>query len=419
MVPPPAAAAPVAEDYAIKQKAAPMAQPQTLEGQFAGAMGRLDAQGRKYEKATLANTSERNKIAMDQANLDLEAAQVKAKSDEEILAINLQAQKEAADRKKAFADAEAQAMAKKQGLDNIVANTTINPNRIMGKASNQIIAGIATAFGEFSRIMSGGNRNLAADTINRAIDDDVAGQRETLTSRQGMASAAKTQLQDLRTQYDTNEEAALALTYAKIGAAKRAGDELAAKQGGPRALAAWGETKSLLDKRQNDIQNELVSTRLQNQANMLGAALKAKGEGAQSLPSGNWSGATKDKDIYKTAIDIDSAHGQMSDSLAKLKNLVKDVGTELFPTSKAQEAQQLAQDIRLQIKEAYKLGAMSESDYAAVDKLVPQDPTGLRTDAVMTKLDGLQNLMNTKTNAAMKARGFTPATVGSFEKAKK
>ncbi len=108
--------------------------------------------------------------------------------------------------------------AKYQDTINQIQNAKIDPDRFYGgSVGKRVLAGISIALGSFGSALTG-QRNYALDIINKAIDDDIAAQREGIQKLGAQASLQRQFMQDIRQRFQDEDQAQLAQTAALIEA---------------------------------------------------------------------------------------------------------------------------------------------------------------------------------------------------------
>lgn len=87
----------------------------------------------------------------------------------------------------------------------------IDPDRYFGGSTGKrLLAGLAIAFGEVGRAMTGSQTNSALNIINNAIEADVLAQKENRAALGQKATAQRQILSDLRTRFKDEDDALLA-----------------------------------------------------------------------------------------------------------------------------------------------------------------------------------------------------------------
>jgi hypothetical protein len=96
-------------------------------------------------------------------------------------------------------------------LRNNYAQAKIDPDRFFGGSTGKrIMAGIAIAFGELGRGLTGSNQNTALNIIQKAIDDDIAAQKESMGQKERQITLARQGLADINELFKNKNEAQLA-----------------------------------------------------------------------------------------------------------------------------------------------------------------------------------------------------------------
>ena len=96
----------------------------------------------------------------------------------------------------------------------------VDPERFYGgSVGKRVLAGISIALGSFGSALTG-QRNYALDIINKAIDDDIAAQREGIQKLGAQASLQRQFMQDIRQRFQDEDQAQLAQKAALIETAQ-------------------------------------------------------------------------------------------------------------------------------------------------------------------------------------------------------
>jgi hypothetical protein len=132
----------------------------------------------------------------------------------------------------------AEAQGKIETLRNNYAQAKIDPDRIFaGSTGKRIMAGIAIAFGEIGRGLTGGSQNAALNIIQKAIDDDITAQKEDITTKQNQITLARQGLSDVKDLFKDRIEAQLAQRTMAIEAAQNKIKMIADRYGTQEARA--------------------------------------------------------------------------------------------------------------------------------------------------------------------------------------
>lgn len=148
------------------------------------------------EKMTNAEMAKANEIAKERAALSEQLAA----RERELMDVQNR-------RNAAVLESESKMQQTRQEL----ADAKIDPDRFFaGQPGKRLLAGIAIAFGEMGRALTGGQTNAALSIINNAIEQDIAAQRY---AREGIKERIEAQRQgvaDLRTRFGDEEQAIVA-----------------------------------------------------------------------------------------------------------------------------------------------------------------------------------------------------------------
>lgn len=100
---------------------------------------------------------------------------------------------------------------------NQLQNAKVDPDRFYGgSVGKRVLAGIAIALGQFGAGLQGGGRNAALDIINKAIDDDIAAQKEGIQKLGMQASLQRQFMSDIRQRFADQDQAQLVQKAAAI-----------------------------------------------------------------------------------------------------------------------------------------------------------------------------------------------------------
>lgn len=139
----------------------------------------------------------------------------------------------------------------------------IDPDRFFGGSTGKrLLAGIAIAFGEIGRALSGGQTNAALNIINQAIESDIEAQKENRTALAGKLTAQRQILSDMRTRLGDEQQSMLAQKVITIEMAQRKIDETARRYGTEKAQA----TAMALNGQLQQKKGELLTTLMGNAA---------------------------------------------------------------------------------------------------------------------------------------------------------
>lgn len=273
------------------------------------------------------------------------------------------------------------------------------------------VASLAVALGAFSQAFTGGPNaalQIVNDNINNAIDaergllKDMESQFSDKSAAREAARAAKLRehsqaLESFLTEYTAPEEA---LRLKEMSAALQQEEAQAIANA---AQAEHASTYQGLAFRQN---NAVARANIaQTNAELAAKAGAAKDGAGVSVPGLDGQGISKE--ATKDAAEIKGTIDAMRATIGRLKELREANGAEMFSGPAANEMKQLATDLKLQYKEAMKLGAVSESDQEQLDNMIG-DPT--RIGHVIDELDGLEKQVGRTAAARLKALGFTESS---------
>jgi hypothetical protein len=299
-------------------------------------------------------------------------------------------------------------------------NYKIDPERKMRPLGNKILAALAVGFGELGASISGRGGNMAAQIVRASIDDDIAAQQSELDGKRRAAGAKSNELQLMRQRFGDDElgrqalrakhlayaekeiEAAMS-KYDNAGLRERAAQTLAEVQAEiAKTSGEFVERRANLDAQNRQQRIALAGEKAETQT----AMAKAAGAAAPSA-IGQWVGNAPTKEANNEAMEMAGAGEAVLGQFSSLNQLLDDVGTEVFPTAKAAEAQSMADALRIEVgKNLFKLGVLSDKDLEMLNNVIPKDPTAFRQAVVRGKLKQAETYVRTKMAAYMKARGY-------------
>lgn len=131
-----------------------------------------------------------------------------------------------------------EASAKLETMRTNLAQAKVDPDRFFGgDTGKRILAGIAIAFGEFGRALTGGRENTALSIINKAIDDDINAQKEDISNKQTQILLARQGLADIKDLYKDRIEAQQAQKIMAIEMSQAKVNEIARRYNTQEAMA--------------------------------------------------------------------------------------------------------------------------------------------------------------------------------------
>lgn len=305
-----------------------------------------------------------------------------------------------------------------QGLKQDFLNGHINPDRYMeSRTSGQKVR---TAIGLLlSGIGSGltGQENMAEKFLNDQIARDVKAQEQNLGKKQTMLDLNMKELGNLKdatqkTIADTkylyaaklNQAAALAKDpIAKAKAMQAAGRlEFQANE----AYKEIAVKQSMLEAT-NNVMNSGAATEqdFMKKVNVLSVANKdAANDLKERLIPGVGVAAIKPTDKDREAL---ASTKQLKDALTNLQARAATIGTTLPGTEADKVNKTLVAAIQLQMKNAYQLGVLSQSDLDMLQKLV-SDPGSILTGRSIAQLDATKKSMDALNDSYMQKLGVKP-----------
>jgi hypothetical protein len=170
--------------------------------------------------------------AVAKMNQEAEKEQIALRRQQDIIDFDIMQETERRDA------AVTEAGAKLDTLRTNYAEAKIDPDRFFGGSTGKrLLAGLAIAFGEIGRSMTGGQSNAALNIINKAIDDDIASQKESIANKQNQIILARQGLADIKDLYKDKIDAQLAQKVMATEMAQSKIKSIAAQYGTQEALA--------------------------------------------------------------------------------------------------------------------------------------------------------------------------------------
>lgn len=301
-----------------------------------------------------------------------------------------------------------------------VMNQQIDPNRIWANADlgQRMAAGVGILLSGIGQSMGGGP-NLALQQINLTIDRDIAAQKFNLEKGENLLTHYLQQGRDMMSAQQMAKADLKDLFAAQM---LRTSAEFGGQEAAARAQMAGGQLRTeaaqarqqiigrqfAMDKERLSMQLAMEQQRLMNsflhqQPTAGGPGLqvddpaiwdwlpKEKREARVRLPNGKWAFAKDGAQASKLQEGIQAAD-EMKRGLARFTSLLDSGSPKLWTWAGGDMSagEELLGMLTAKLKEAQKLGAMSESDYKLISGQIP-DITSWRTSQAGSrqKLNGL------------------------------
>jgi hypothetical protein len=266
-----------------------------------------------------------------------------------------------------------------------LADAKIDPDRFYGGSTGKrLLAGIAIAFGEIGRSLSGGNTNAALSIINNAIDQDIAAQKEGVnilrdriqTQRQARDEVFK-KFGDLEAQQLAQKEMSLEMAQNQINI-------VASRYGTQEARARADELIGQLESQKAQARAQLYNIAASKQAAQDNAVRQMirdaneKGEKTKEklqklvVPGLGVAQNEQDAKDMKAALEAKDAFNNRLQEMIALRE--KHQGGAFLNREDVARGKQLSKDLLLKYKDMAKLGVLSQADQAILEAIIPGDP---------------------------------------------
>lgn len=298
--------------------------------------------------------------------------------------------------------------AENKQLQDDIAASKIDPHRMWSNAStgNKILAGIGVLLSGIGSGMSG-QKNMAMEVINKAIDADVQAQTAELGKKQNLLSMNYRKYGDLQAAQSATASQLSSVAQSQIAAASaRAGSAQAQSS----AAIAIAQLKQQEAQRNQALAMDAAKTEIFNQ----GGSQNLTPAMAESLAPGRWVNTpagikiAKTPDDAKKLADATQVMSTLDSSLKEMEKFNKTVGTTWGGSSNSKTAERLKTDLALQLKDLYQLGVLSEKDGEMLDKVVP-NIGGMRSDVTATQIQGVKRLVQNRIQQAYGSRLVNPS----------
>lgn len=284
-------------------------------------------------------------------------------------------------------------------------NSKVDPSRLWNNMSTpqKILAGISLVLGGISAGMTKSGKNPALDVIKHAIDNDIEAQRLELTAKDSATRQKGSLYSDLIQQTGSERAARESLRAIGYQSAKLQVETLsqqlssAEKQGEAQRLVGELEQKAA----EFQLKAEELAAKDPAAAAAKIDQVAAGTRDPKTLSKEDQERLVPGIGLARSATDareISAAEQKFKDFTNKLDTLIelrKKHGSEKLPGKAKTQMKTTAAAAKLTLKSIFELGALSESDYAALNDLLG-DPTaysdtyGLGTDTVIEQYNALK-----------------------------
>jgi len=283
----------------------------------------------------------------------------------------------------------------------------------------KILGAISLALGAYGSSLGGGP-NTALTIINKAMDDDFRNFQAVTSTKLKAISQSRLSTEKKRQFYKDQISTLQAKKISDIKVVQNKLNDISNKFAAPEAKAKIAEMNAQLDQKAAQARSqfegsltETVNTSIQRKVSTMKVDPKTgqvvtpitKELRKRQVPGVGIALTEADAKELKKAVvtkkDLDS-------KLAELIALRQEKGGEFMDREAVARGKQLSKELLLKYKDMAKLGVLSESDMAIIEKIIPADP--LQFDLVpgqeptMVKLQQLQKDVDGLFNAELDAR---------------
>lgn len=310
--------------------------------------------------------------------------------------------------------------AERENLIKDYSSGKIDANRVYNNMTtgNRVLAGISVLLGGLSQGLTGAKSNPAMDVINNAIDRDIDSQKADLGKKQNLLSLNLQKYGNLKDATQATKMQIMTIAQAQV-------NEAAAKSGSKQALAASQMFNADLDLKMSTIKSQLAASEaMSEKMNQPGGVpykdVMKMNQDLQDkmvqLPNGNYLPAFNKESAGKVR-DIQSEIYRVKDTLNQAKQFM-DQGASLPLTDRNKLAKTINQRVlgELKSKAMLDLGALTESDLALLEPMVPSVGDFFSAGSKQ-KLEQLNQMLDSKMNAHYSAfvPGLNPSGRASRE----
>jgi hypothetical protein len=288
-------------------------------------------------------------------------------------------------------------------VDRLVSDASsahVDPEAARGSIGQRALAGIAMALGAMGSAYTGGP-NMAAQIIQRTIEDNLQSQKDNLENKWRTAGAAKSDLADVR---DQIKDHAAADNIFRAREAQKQIDYLKGldlQHAAPQVQAGAAQMMADLEQKKEQWSHDASLRGLQNQRETLGQqaeiAVKRTGLDIEAQKLAIDLAIKAGKPVSKEVRDKVAEHESL---MAQLDELEKLKGLALPGSDRSHEAEAKLATIQAQLREHYKIG---ERHPEMVRAILGSDITGIRSGKASTQIATLRKNLTTELNSMLRA----------------
>lgn len=298
-------------------------------------------------------------------------------------------------------------------LQKDIASQKIDPNRMWTNAStgNRVTAGISLLLGGLSQGLTGAKSNPAMDVINNAIDRDIDAQKAELGKKQNLLSLNLQKYGRLDQAFQATKMQIMAVTQAQI-------NQQASKMGSKQALAAAQVATGQMDVQLAMLKNQLASAYAKDQMMNKPEGLTAKDlikldqetkARMVQLPNGNYmeafspQAASKVQEAQIRLAPIKDLANQFYTEMERGAVIPQGITPQAWQSQRQQRAAALEQTMKVELKNLFDLGALTDGDMDMINPLVPEIGKIVNPEAQKAAVDFIMNKVNSNLNAVYSA----------------
>lgn len=281
-------------------------------------------------------------------------------------------------------------------------NNKIDPNRVYNNMStgDRVLASIALILGGAG---SGGDpaKNAALQVMNKAIDRDIDSQMKAGENARNLYQINLQKYRDTSAAIDATRMQMTAIAQGQLAG-------LTAKYGGKIAQANGQALMGTLDAQQAS--NKMAFLDKQSEIYARNAEAKAKTAAASQKNNENYlpgygyaqvKPTDKDRETLATAKNVTA-------QLSELQQRAAKIGTTVPGSAEDKVNKTKVAALQLQLKNAYQLGVLSESDMKMLNNIVA-DPGSLMTGRTIEQLEATKQSMNALEQSTLQKLGVQGA----------
>jgi hypothetical protein len=302
-----------------------------------------------------------------------------------------------------------------------VGSKGIDQGRLWANMStgNKILFSLATIIGGGLAGMRG-EKFGAADILSNAIDRDIESQKQDIQNLKDKAGAKKSLMSEMYQKFGDINKAADYTKLAMLQSTRNQLDILAAKAGSQTAIEKANLQAAQLDEQINMQKQKIAGKRTQD----IDMQLAVEGKldptlmSPELLKRNTPYGLANDPEGAKKVRDTAAIHEDITSIINDMKALRKAKGREVLDRQSVAAGQTYGNTLLLKMKDMYKLGVLSKSDEAILDKILPRDPLSTTTNdsTIEAMLNTVQKMADKSKEGIMKQNLMKPPATKEQQK---